>query len=117
MVYDSKHHWQRLRPYQVSTEIKPLFTVEDFSYPSGHSTLSMVYALILGQIFPDKAAAALERAHQISESRVVAGVHYMTDIHEGEALGKAISQELLAKPEFQAAVAAAKAEASAKSKK
>jgi len=117
IVHDSKAHWKRLRPYQAHPEIKALFPARDFSYPSGHSTLSYVEATVLGEIFPDKAAALQERAGQIAESRVVAGVHYPSDIDEGKVLAKAITDALQAKPDFQAAVAAAKAEAQGKAKK
>ena len=117
IVHDSKHRWKRVRPYDAHPEIKPIFKVEDFSYPSGHSTLSTTWAVLLAMIFPDKAAAVQERARLISESRVIAGVHYPSDIHEGEILGQAIAQAFLAKPEFQANLALAKAEAQAKARK
>lgn len=112
VIGESKGHWQRLRPYQSHSEIHSLFTVGGYSYPSGHSTVSFAFAVILGQLFPDKAQAFLDRAHQIAQSRVDAGVHYESDIKEGEVVGKELAKELLAKPGFKAALDAAKKELS-----
>jgi acid phosphatase (class A) len=114
VVGESKDHWRRLRPFLGHPlTIHPVFMAGAFSYPSGHSTHSYAFATILGQIYPDQAQAFLDRAHQIAQSRVDAGVHYPTDINEGEVLGKEIAKELLAKPEFQKELQAARAEIAA----
>jgi acid phosphatase (class A) len=110
----SKNHFHRLRPYLGHPDvIHSVFPAGGFSYPSGHSAHSWAFAVVLGQIYPDQAQAFLDRAHQIAQSRVDAGVHYPTDINEGEVLGKEIAKELLAKPEFQKRLQAAKAEIAA----
>ena len=115
VVGESKDKWHRPRPYQAHSDvIHSLFTVGGYSYPSGHSTHSFGFAVILGALFPDKADAFLARAHQIAQSRVDAGVHYTTDIKEGEVVGKEIAKELFAKPEFVAELNAAKAELAGK---
>ena len=100
VVNESKQHWHRLRPYQAHGEIHALFPTNGFSYPSGHSTHSYAFAAILGDLFPGKAAAFKHRADLIAQSRVDAGVHYVTDIREGELLGSEIIRELMAKPAF-----------------
>jgi acid phosphatase (class A) len=110
VVGESKEHWHRLRPYQAHPDLIPLFQAGGYSYPSGHSTHSFAFAVVLGELFPDRAAAFLQRAHQIAQSRVDAGVHYMTDIREGEIVGKEIAHELQANPEFRRELDAAKAE-------
>jgi acid phosphatase (class A) len=110
----SKDHWHRLRPYLGHPfVIHSVFPAGGFSYPSGHSTHSYAFAVVLGQIYPNQAQAFLDRAHQIAQSRVDAGVHYPTDINEGEVLGKEIAKELLAKPEVQKELQAAEAEVAA----
>ena len=114
VVKEAKAHWKRPRPYEGHPDvIHSLFPAGDFSYPSGHSTHSYAFATILGQIYPVQAQAFLDRAHLIAQSRVYAGVHYPTDINEGEVLGKEIAKELLAKPEFQKELQAAEAEVAA----
>ena len=110
VVVQSKAHWKRPRPYLTHPEIHPLFTAGDYSYPSGHSTHSFAFAEILAAMFPEHAAAFLERAQAIARSRVDAGVHYTSDIEEGEVLGKEVAKEMLAKPAFQEEMHAAQAE-------
>jgi len=110
VAVESKNHWRRPRPFRDHSEIHPLFELASPSYPSGHSTSAFAYAVILGRLFPDKFQAFLDRARQIAQSRVDAGVHYMSDIKEGEVVGKECAKELLAKPVFQAALNSAKTE-------
>jgi len=110
----SKDHWHRLRPYLGHPDvIHSLFTVNGFSYPSGHAAHSYAFAIILGRIYPDQEQAFLDHARRISQSRVDGGVHYPTDIKEGEVLGREIAKELLAKSEFQKRLQAAEAEIAA----
>jgi len=98
----AKNKYKRLRPYQAHPDtVKALFNVTGFSYPSGHSMGSFTLAVVFGAIFPDKQQAFLDRAQQIAQSRVDAGVHNPSDIKEGEVLGKAVGAALLANPDFQ----------------
>jgi acid phosphatase (class A) len=107
----AKKKYQRLRPYQQHPDtVHALFTVNGFSYPSGHSMGSFTLAVVLGAVFPDKQQAFLDRATQIAQSRVDAGVHSPSDIKEGEALGKATGAAIVASPAFQADLAQVKAE-------
>jgi acid phosphatase (class A) len=92
----------RLRPYvQHPVLVTPLFTVRDFSYPSGHSSGSELQARILGKLFPTRIDALLTRARQVADGRVVAGVHYASDAEAGIALGDLLFTELENKPEFE----------------
>jgi len=106
-----KWRFSRPRPFVAHADvIHPLGTIGGFSYPSGHATVAFCHAVILGQIFPDKAALFLDDAKRMAKSRVVMGVHYMTDIQEGERDGREIARELLTKPDFLARLAEVKAE-------
>src|SRR5277367_3845922 len=50
----------RLRPFvQHPVLVVPLFTVGDFSYPSGHSSGTELQARILGKLFPTRSDALL----------------------------------------------------------
>ncbi len=107
----AKARYNRPRPFVAHGDvIHPLGTVGGTSYPSGHSTVVGSMAVILAQIFPTKADQIDQIGDRIAESRVVMGVHYTTDIKEGEADGKEIAQELLTKSAFQQALAEVKAE-------
>jgi hypothetical protein len=111
VVGAAKDHFKRPRPYLTHPDmIHPLFQAGGYSYPSGHATHSFAFAVVLGEIFPDRGAAFIDRAKKIAESRVDAGVHYTTDIKEGEVVGDEIAKELLAKPAFQQELKAAEAE-------
>jgi len=105
-----KNHWDRKRPYQVDTNLwlgKPEI---NSSYPSGHSTVGMIQALVLAELFPDKREAILEIGRDIGWSRVVIGKHFPTDVHAGRVLAQAIVREMMASPEFQKDLAEVKAE-------
>ncbi len=107
----AKDKYRRLRPYLGHPDVvHSLFTVGGFSYPSGHSMGSFALATVLGAVFPDKKQAFLDRAAQIAQSRVDAGVHYPSDIKEGEVLGKATGEAILANSAFQADLAEVQAE-------
>jgi len=94
-----KNH--RLRPFkQHPVLLTPLFTDEAFSYPSGHSVRAEVQARLLGKLYPDKAEVLLNRAREIGDSRVIAGVHNVSDVEAGEELGDLIAARLLAAPSF-----------------
>jgi acid phosphatase (class A) len=105
-----KNQYARPRPFAAQPEVHPLFKVEQFSYPSGHASGSRILADILGELFPAKKAALLARADAVAHGRVIAGVHYPSDIKEGAQLAQALSDALLANPAFQTDLAAAKAE-------
>lgn len=106
-----KKHWQRPRPYTSVAALNPAGKTEkSFSYPSSHSTRGSVCAEILASIFPDKRAALLERGRQIGWDRVIAGVHYPSDIAAGRVLGHALAEQFLASPAFNLELADVKAE-------
>lgn len=84
-----------------------------FSYPSGHGTLGMVWGLVLTQAAPDRAGPIAERSRSFIESREVCRVHYPSDLRAAERLGASIFARLQSSPEFQADLAAVKAEIAA----
>ncbi len=101
---------QRPRPYvEHPLLVTPLFTVKDWSYPSGHSSGSQLQARLLGVLFPDKANDLLNRARQIADSRIVAGAHYASDTEFGQTLGDMVFDALEANAKFKQDLAAAAA--------
>ncbi len=73
------------------------------AYPSGHSTLAKLYALILADLYPAMKNELLTRGDQIALDRVISGMHHPTDIQAGKILGELIYQELKKSKEFQSA--------------
>ena len=91
-------HWVA-RPAQVNSAITAAFSTPNHpSYPSGHSCISGAFAAALSGIFPDNATTSWLDA-QVTEagmSRVYAGIHYMFDIAEGQAVGRRAAAKALA---------------------
>jgi membrane-associated phospholipid phosphatase len=84
-----------------------------YSYPSGHSTRGTVFALLLAELFPGQREAILAKGREAGWLRVQGGVHYPSDIYAGRVLGQELARDFLHRPEFQADLAAAKAELAA----
>jgi len=107
----AKEHWDHPRPPYVNAEIKPCVTLEnEGSYPSGHATRGMLFALVLAEVFPEHRAELLEQGRQVGWDRVVGGVHYPSDVAAGRVLGQALAAKLMSKPAFQADFEQVKAE-------
>lgn len=109
-----KRLYKRPRPYQVdhgaicarSGWIQGLTS----DYPSGHATWGWTVGLILAKAQPDRADAILARAQAWGQSRVVCGVHNASSVEAGRVNAQALIGKLEASPQFQADLAAVRAE-------
>lgn len=110
---DAKEIWKRPRPFMVDSSMAIGKLEKSFSYPSGHSTESMVLALVLADMFPAQRDAILAEARTIGWHRIEIGRHYPTDIYAGRVFAQAIVREMKKSAEYQADFAAAKAEITA----
>ena len=112
-----KDHYARPRPYlRMKGNICVPRTdnlARSGSYPSGHSTAAWTWGLIFAELAPDRATGILSRARAYSESRVVCGVHYPSDIQAGRLNGSAVFAALQTSPEFRADMEKARAEIAA----
>ncbi len=111
----AKDHFGRHRPLwgnaqPICTEDQRAGLLKSQSYPSGHATFSWAAGLVLAEMVPDRATEILARARAFGESRVVCGVHFVSDIEEGRTNGSALVAALHANDEFQADLKGAKAE-------
>ncbi|MGA2028891.1 MAG: phosphatase PAP2 family protein [Verrucomicrobiota bacterium] len=113
IVDRAKNYWKRPRPYVVDPDLAIGNVFKSFSYPSGHSTESMVLALVLADLFPDKRDALIAEAREIGWHRVEIARHYPTDIYAGRVLAQAIVREMKRNPDFQHDFAEAQAEIAA----
>ena len=102
----SKEQWQRPRP-TVDPRVHALDSDKSFSYPSGHSTRATVFAELLVHAIPSHREALMERGRQIGWDRVIAGIHFPSDVYGGRVLGHAIAQSMLRDPALRAELAAA----------
>src|SRR5262249_29671716 len=108
-----KEHWNRPRPFVANDRVKPVAKMDiEGSYPSGHSTRAMFFAEVLASIYREKREALLERGREIGWDRVLAGVHYPSDVAAGRVLGQALAAQVLKSEAFQSRLNAVKSELS-----
>jgi acid phosphatase (class A) len=110
---NAKDYYKRPRPYVTDPSLANGKLEKSFSYPSGHSTESMVLALVLAEVFPDKHDAIIATARGIGWHRVMIARHYPTDIYAGRVLAQAIVKQMEKNDDFQKDLTEAKAEIAA----
>ena len=108
-----KDHFQRPRPYVIDRSLANGKLETSYSYPSAHSTESMVLALVLAELVPAKHDDIIIHARQMGWHRVQIGRHYPTDIYAGRVLALAIVKKFKENAQFKADFAAAQAEIAA----
>lgn len=108
---EGKKLWSRPRPPLLDPRLRPCIELPvSGSYPSGHATQAFLWAGLLSEVFPERRDALYERAQLVAWSRIVAGVHYPTDIAAGRILGERLAHDFLRQPEVQAALSRIRAE-------
>jgi len=80
------------------------------SYPSGHAAFAVCAAILLSQMVPEKRDALFARASIFAESRIIAGVHYPSDVEAGWISGTVVAAALMRQPRFAGDFAAATSE-------
>ncbi|HWA86643.1 MAG TPA: phosphatase PAP2 family protein [Opitutus sp.] len=111
-VHGIKEIHPRRRPPFADARVHPCVELErTHSYPSGHASQAWMWAVLLGEIFPEKRTELYERARAVMWGRVIGGVHYPTDTVGGEIAGRTIAEKMLTNPAVRAAIARCRAEA------
>jgi len=72
------HCWARLLP------------PDQFSFPSGHSITAFAVAVPIGNFYPSLLPGLLFCAMSIALSRVLLGMHYVSDVLAGSLVGAAL---------------------------
>ncbi len=108
-----KDFFKRPRPYNIDPTLANGKLEKSYSYPSGHSTESMVLALVLADLLPDKHDVIVAHARTMGWHRVEIARHYPTDIYAGRVLAIAIVKQFKKSDAFQKDFDAAKAELAA----
>ena len=107
-VERAKDTFCRTRPFR--TPGNPLHPVQEarpddsFSYPSGHAAYGAVIGFLLVEMLPEKRAEIYRRIHEYARARMIAGVHFRSDIEAGKLMGAAVVASLFAKPDFRPAL-------------
>lgn len=83
-----KDRFMRKRPFLRDPAIDPcLDRIGGKAYPSGHATISRVFANMLADLVPAKRKEFFAHADSAALLRVIGGVHHPADIEAGEKLG------------------------------
>jgi len=111
-----KDFFKRPRPFTTDPSLANGKLEKSFSYPSGHSTESMVLALVLADLVPEQHDAILAHARSIGWHRVQIARHYQSDIYAGRVLAMAIVKQLKKSDAFEKDFAEVQAELAAAKK-
>jgi undecaprenyl-diphosphatase len=79
---------KRPRPYKVEPHCWAMVTPPDrFSFPSGHSMTAFSITVTIGHFYPELQLMLVILALSIAASRIILGMHYLTDVIAGAAIG------------------------------
>ncbi len=78
----------RTRPRDIEPHCWARIVTRDrFSFPSGHSTTAFAVALSLGSFYPEIMPLLLLLAANVALSRVIVGMHFLSDVLAGSGMG------------------------------
>lgn len=105
-----KVHFKRPRPFMTDARVQPAVERETSpSYPSGHATRGLAFAIVLAELAPERREALLAQGRLVGVDRVIGGVHYPSDIESGQRLAIKLMATWLAAPQNRALVESVRA--------
>ena len=86
-----KRSCHRRRPCAIEPHCwATLLPPDRFSFPSGHTITAFAVAVSLGGFYPALLPGLLFCAASVAASRILLGMHFLTDVIAGAALGAAL---------------------------
>jgi undecaprenyl-diphosphatase len=83
-----KHSSKRRRPCEIEPHCwASILPPDRYSFPSGHSITAFAVATSIGLFYPDVLAVLLTAAFLIAVSRIILGMHFLSDVVAGCAIG------------------------------
>lgn len=111
-IRQTKSLFARHRPPLLDKSIEPCVPLaKSFSYPSGHATRAYVWAGVMGDLFPERRAEFEAYASKVAWGRIIAGVHFPTDLAGGRRVADALLKAFRESVKYQAAIKKARREA------
>jgi hypothetical protein len=96
--WDAKYTYWAARPAMLDPEIKTVFVTPNHpSYPSAHGCLSSAAGTVMASLFPREAGYYTALVSEVSEARIMGGIHVRSDQVAGEAIGRAVAGVVLAR--------------------
>lgn len=100
---DVKDMFKRPRPFHKDAALEPcLGRAGGLAYPSGHATISRLFALMLADLVPSRKKEFFARADEAALDRVIGGVHHPSDIEAGKRLAEKLYKRYRASAVFRA---------------
>jgi undecaprenyl-diphosphatase len=88
MFHKVKRVFCRARPRDIEPHCWCHIVTRDmFSFPSGHSTTAFAVAVSLGSFYPETMPLLLALAANVALSRIVVGMHFLSDVLVGSGMG------------------------------
>lgn len=82
----------RKRPCEIEPHVwAHLLPPDQFSFPSGHTITAFAVAISLGEFYPALFPALLFCALSIASSRILLGMHFLSDVIVGALLGTGLA--------------------------
>ena len=98
-------------PHEAGSPCKPVEQpVASYSYPSGNANFGATVAILLAAMVPEKRGEIFARGWEYGDNRLVAGVHFPSDIESGRISATAMVAVMMTNPAFQSDFTAAKSE-------
>lgn len=95
-TWDAKYAYNRPHPSQVDPSLATMLEVPHSpSYPSEHAAAAGAAATVLAYLFPEDADFFLAKAEEAAQSRVMAGLHYPSDVEVGLDLGRQVGERVV----------------------
>jgi hypothetical protein len=96
-----KDRFRRIRPFQADPTLHPALDPDgSFSFPSKHAALGAMFAELLIRLDPADAEALAGEGRLIGADRVLAGLHWPSDVRAGQYLGAAFARDWLTRPDL-----------------
>lgn len=82
----------RKRPCEIEPHCwATLLPPDQFSFPSGHTITAFAVAVSLGEFYPSLLIVLLTAALSVAASRILLGMHFMSDVVVGSLLGTGLA--------------------------